>query len=218
MRIVCRAFAFLMVMLACTQLAAQEVRVFVVERFQDLNLTDEQEAKIASIQEQDRPKIQAAAKELAAFVKEEVDKVLGVLTPAQREKLAAMRDERKEVRAEGLSERIARLQELDLSDSEIAQIEAIRREARPLIAKALEGLRGILTEDQRKTRDDALQSGKKHREVLTSMNLTEAQKQKVMAVCQECCAAVKEELDKIKDTLTAQQQAKLAELRDERRE
>src|SRR5262245_20152187 len=187
MRMVCRALAFLTVMLACTQLAAQEVRVLVVERFQDLNLTDEQEAKIANIQEQDRPKIQAAAKELSAFVKEEVDKVMGVLTPAQKEKLAELRVDRKEVRAEDLSERIARLQDLDLSESEIAQIEAIRRDARPIIAKALEGLRGILTDDQRTAREQALQSGKKHREVLASLNLTEAQKQKVLAVCQECC-------------------------------
>jgi Spy/CpxP family protein refolding chaperone len=215
---VCRALGFLTVMLACTQLAAQEVRVLLVERFQDLNLTDEQEAKISSIQEKDRPKIQAAGRELAAFVKEEVDKVMGVLTPAQKEKLAALRDDRKELRAEDLSERIARLQELDLSDAEIAQIEAIRREARPLIAKAMEGLRGTLTEDQRKAREQALQSGQKHREALAALNLTDAQKQKVLAVCHECCAAVKDELEKIGETLTAQQKVKLAELREERRD
>ena len=218
MRMVCRALAFLTVILACTQLAAQEVRVFLVERFQDLNLTDEQEAKIASIQEQDRPKIQAAAQQLSASVKEEGDKVMALLTPAQKQKLAALREERKELRAEDLSERIARLQDLDLSDTEIAQIEAIRRECRPLIAKALEGLRGTLTEEQRAARAQALQSGKKHREVLAALNLTDEQKQKVLAVCQECCAAVKEELEKIGDTLTAQQKTKLAELREERRE
>jgi Spy/CpxP family protein refolding chaperone len=218
MRSVCHAFVLLTVMLACAQLAAQEVRVLLVERFQDLNLTDEQETKITSIQEENRPKIQAAARELAALVKEEVEKVTAVLSPAQKEKLAALRDERKELRAEGLSERIAHLAELDLSDTEIAQIEAIRRETRPDIAKAMEGLRGLLTDEQRRTREDALKSGKKHREVLAYLNLSEAQKQKLMEICQQCCAAVKQEMEKFGNVLTTQQQAKLAELKEERKE
>jgi len=218
MRMVYRALAFSTVMLVYTQLAAQEVRVLVVERFQDLNLTDEQEAKIASIQNEGRPKIQAAAQELAATVKEETDKVMAVLTPAQKEKASALRDERKELRAEGLSEKIARLQELDLSDAEITQIEAIRKETRPLFVKAMEGLRGTLTEDQRRTREQALQSGQKHREVLASLNLSEAQKEKVLGACRDCCAAVKEELEKFRDLLSTQQQAKVAELKDERKE
>jgi Spy/CpxP family protein refolding chaperone len=218
MRMMCRALAFLTLVLVYNQLAAQEVRVVVVERFQDLNLTDEQEAKIASIQNESRPKIQAATQQLRTSAKDEVDKIMAVLTPSQKEKLAALRDERKELRAEDLSERIAHLQELDLSDSEIAQIEAIRRQIRPAVAKAMEGLRGILTEEQRRTREQALLSGKKHREVLASLNLTDAQKQKVLDICQDCCAAVKEELEQIRDVLTKEQQAKLADLRDERKE
>jgi Spy/CpxP family protein refolding chaperone len=82
----------------------------------------------------------------------------------------------------------------------------------------MEGLRGILTEDQRRAREQALLSGKKHVEALASLNLTDAQKQKVLDVCQECCAAVREELEKIRDVLTTQQQSKLAELKDERKE
>jgi len=218
MRMVYRALAFSTAMLVYTQLAAQEARVLLVERFQELNLPDEQEAKITSIQNECRPKIQAAAQELAATTREEVDKVMAVLTPAQKEKASALRDERKEVRAEGLSEKIARLQELDLSDGEIAQIEAIRKETRPLFVKAMEGLRGTLTEDQRRTREQALQSGQKHREVLASLNLTDAQKEKVLGACRDCCAAVKEELEKFRDLLSTQQQAKVAELKDERKE
>jgi Spy/CpxP family protein refolding chaperone len=215
---VCRALAFATVVLVCSQLAAQELRAIVVERFQDLNLTDEQEAKIASIQNECRPKVQAAALELKSSVKEEVDKIMAVLTPAQKEKVAALREERKELRAEDLCERIAHLQELDLSDSEITQIEAIRRQIRPAVAKAMEGLRGILTDDQRRTREQALQSGKKHAEVVAALNLTDAQKQKVLDVCQDFCTAAKEELEKIRDVLTAEQQAKLADFRDERKE
>src|SRR5215472_15455590 len=49
------------------------------ERIQDLNLTDEQETKIADIRKEFRPKVQEAAKDLAAVAKEEVDKARGVL-------------------------------------------------------------------------------------------------------------------------------------------
>ena len=218
MRTVWPILTLLVAMLAYTQLAAQEVRVQLVERFQDLNLTDDQEAKIAEIQNAARPKVQAAAKELAAMVKDEVDKAMAILTPEQKQKLAGLRDERREFRAEGLAERIARLQELDLSDAEIVQVEAIRKDCRPEIAKAMEGLRGLLTEQQRRSREEALASGKKHREVLASLNLTAEQKEKVQSVCSECCAAVKTELEKIRDVFTTQQQQKLSELRDERKE
>jgi Spy/CpxP family protein refolding chaperone len=218
MRVMYRALAFLTLMLACTLLVAQEVRAVLVERFQELDLTDEQEAKIATIQKEGRPKIESAAKDLAAIVKEEVDKVSAVLTPAQKEKLAALREERLELRAEGLAERVARVQELDLSDAEFAQIQAVRREFRPQIAKAMEGLRGILTEEQRKARQEGLQAGKKHREVLASLGFTDAQKEKVLEACRECRAAIKGELDKIAEVLTAQQEEKLADLKDERRD
>ena len=218
MRIASHALAFLTVMLVSAQLAAQEVRARLVERFEELNLTDEQEAKIVSIQKEGRPKVEAASQELTAILKEEMEKVAAVLTPVQKEKLAAMREERKELRAEGLCEKIAHLGELDLSEAEIAQFEAVRKECRPQTAKALEGLRGLLTDEQRKAREQALESGKKHKEVLASLGLTDEQKEKVSAACKECCAAIKEELGKLSETLTAQQKEKLAEFKDERKD
>jgi Spy/CpxP family protein refolding chaperone len=218
MRIVRPVLALLVAMWATVPLAAQEVRAILVERIQELNLTDEQEAKIAEIQKAARPKVEAAAKELAAVAKEEVDKAMVVLTPQQKEKLAASKEDRKELRAEGVSERLARLEELDLSDAQIAQLEAVRKECRPELAKAIEGLRGLLTPEQRKAREEALASGKKHREVLASLNLTPEQKEKVGAACKECCSAIKGELEKIKEALTAQEKEKLADLRDERKE
>ena len=51
------------------------------ERLQDLNLTDAQEAKIAEIRKEYQPKVQEAAKELAAIVKEEVGKARGTGVP-----------------------------------------------------------------------------------------------------------------------------------------
>jgi Spy/CpxP family protein refolding chaperone len=214
----CHALAFLTVMLVSAQLAAQELRVRVVEKFEELNLTDEQEAKIENIQKEGRPKIEAAAKELTAIAKEELEKIGAVLTPEQKEKLAAVREDRKELRAEGLGERLARVGELDLSDAQIAQIEAVRKACRPQLAKALEGLRGVLTAEQLKARDQALASGKTHREVVASLGLTEAQKEKVAEACRECRAAIKDELGKISAMLTEQQKEQLAELKEERRE
>jgi Spy/CpxP family protein refolding chaperone len=218
MRTVSPVLTLLVSLWGVVPLAAQEVRVALVERIQDLNLTDEQEAKIAEIQKAGRPKVEAAAKALAAAAKEETDKAMAVLTPEQKEKAAALKEDRKELRAEGVSERLARLQELDLSDAQIAQIQEIRKECRPEVAKALEGLRGTLTPEQRTAREEALASGKKHREVLAALNLTPEQKEKVAAACKECCSAIKGELEKIQEALTAQGKEKLADLKDERKE
>jgi len=218
MKVVSPVLTLLVAMWASATIAAQEVRAVLVERIQELNLSDEQEAKIAEIQKAGRPKVEAAAKELAAVAKEEADKALAVLTPEQKEKVAAMKEDRKELRAEGVGERLAHLQELDLSDAQIAQIQAIRKECRPEVVKALEGLKGTLTPEQRKAREEALASGKKHREVLAALNLTPEQKEKVGAACKECCTAIKGELEKISGALTAQEKEKLSDLRDERKE
>jgi Spy/CpxP family protein refolding chaperone len=188
------------------------------ERIQDLNLTDEQEAKIADIQKESQPKVQEAAKELAEIVKQEEDKVRAVLTPEQTEKLKTLKEERKERRHDGLAGRIAHLKDLDLTDAEMSQIDDIQKESRPKIVKALEGLKGILSDEQKKAREEGLQAGKKRREILGSLNLTPEQKEKEAAVGKNVATNVKEEMDKIKNVLTEEQQAKLPELKDERQD
>jgi len=188
------------------------------ERVQALHLTDEQEAKIADIRKEYRPRVQAAAKELAALVKEEVGKVRAVLTPEQKAKLAAMKEERRERRVEGLAQRIANLEELDLTDAEMARIAAIRNEFRPRIVKALEGLKGTLTAEQRKAREEGLEAGKSRREVIASLKLTNEQKEKVEAVGRAVAALVREELERVRDVLTEGQREKLREIREERLE
>jgi Spy/CpxP family protein refolding chaperone len=218
MRILCAALALVATLSVCAKLDAQVVRERPAERLQDLNLTDDQETRIADIRKEYRPKIQEASQELAAIVRDEVEKIRAAFTPAQKEKLQALREERQERRAEGLAQQLAHVEELDLTDGEMTQIEDIRKEYRPKIEKAMEGMRGILTDDQRKARETALRAGKTRREVLESLNLTGAQKEKVEAVCKEVGSLVREEMEKIRDVLTAEQQAKLAELRDERRE
>jgi Spy/CpxP family protein refolding chaperone len=188
------------------------------ERVQDLNLTDEQEAKIAEIRKECRPEVQKAAKELDGLIKDEVGKVRAVLTAEQKTKLKAAKEERRERRWEGLAERLAHLRELELTEAEVAQIAGIRKEFRPKIAKALEGLHGTLTAEQRRVREEGLKAGKKRREILASLKLTAEQKEKVEAVGKEVRALVHEELGKIRDVLTESQKEKLAEFKVERRD
>jgi Spy/CpxP family protein refolding chaperone len=195
---------------------AQREREALGERLQDLSLTDEQEAKIADIRKECRPEVEKAAKELAAVVQEEVDKIRKILTPEQQQKLRAFAEERREHRLEGLCERVAHLRELDLTDGEVAKIEEIRKEFRPRIEKAMEGLRGTLSAEQKQAREEALKAGKRRREVLAAMKLTDEQKQKAEAVGKEVGALVREELGQVRDVLTAEQKEKLAELKDER--
>jgi uncharacterized protein (TIGR03000 family) len=187
------------------------------EGMQDLHLTDAQEAKIADIRNESRPKIHEAGKQLAAILKEEQEKVRDVLSPEQMTKLATMKEERRE-RLEGLAERIAHLKDLDLTEAELAKIQAIRNEYRPKITRAMEGLNDILTPAQKKAREEALKAGKNRRAVLASLNLTADQREKVEAVCKDVAAIVREELEQIKYVLTEEQQAKLPDLRDERKE
>jgi Spy/CpxP family protein refolding chaperone len=192
--------------------------VGLAERIQDLNLTDEQEAKIGEIRKEYRPKVQEAAKDLAGMVKEEVEKVRAVLTPEQKTKLEAAKEERQERGHEGLAARIAHLRELDLTDAEKAKIADIRKEYRPRIEKALRELQGLLTDEQRKAREEGLKAGKKRREILESLNLTGEQREKVQNVGKEVAMLVREEMEKIRDVLSAEQKEKLQELKDERQE
>jgi Spy/CpxP family protein refolding chaperone len=187
-------------------------------RLQDLNLTDEQETKIADIRTEYRTKVHEAAKELAAVVKEEVDKVRDVLTEEQKAKLKKAKEERRAHRGEGLAERIAHLKELHLTDAEQAKIADIRKEYRPKIKKALMELQGLLTDDQKEAREKALKAGKKRREVLKALKLTDDQKEKVQAVGKTVAMIVREEMEKIRDVLSEEQKAKLQDLKNERKE
>jgi Spy/CpxP family protein refolding chaperone len=188
------------------------------ERVQDLSLTDEQEARIADIRKECRPEVQKAAKELATVAREELDKIRKVLTPEQQQKLRAFAEERREQRFEGLCERVAHLRELDLTEGEIAKIAEIRKELRPRIEKAMEGLHGTLSAEQKQARQEALKAGKRRSEVLAAMKLTDEQKQKAQAVGKEVAALVREELGQVRDVLTAEQKEKLAELKDEHKD
>jgi Spy/CpxP family protein refolding chaperone len=198
--------------------AGKVVAVVLVEKVQDLDVTDKQEAKIAEIRKEYQPKVSAARKELVGLVKAEVEKVRGVLTADQKKKLAGLKEERKEHREECFAHRVARLKELDLTDAEMTKIGEIRKEYRPKIRKALAGLKGILSDEQMQARAEALKAGKRRAEVLASLKLSADQKEKVKAVGKEVRALVREEMEQVRDLLTEGQKEKLAEFKAERRE
>jgi Spy/CpxP family protein refolding chaperone len=187
-------------------------------RIQDLHLTDAQEAKIAEIRKEYKPKVEEAAKDLQAIVKEETDKVEGILTAEQKTKLKESKEELKEMRAESLAEEIAHFKEVDLTENEIAQIAEIRKQYRPKVDATLDELEGLLTDDQKKVRQEALQAGKPRREVLDALKLSDEQKEKVHGVCKKIGSFLHEESQKIHAVFTGTQNEKLAELKDERKE
>jgi Spy/CpxP family protein refolding chaperone len=220
-------------LLACPKLFAQGGRERLAERMQDLGLSAQQETKIADIRKEFQPKVKADEDALSKVVQAEVEQARAVLTPDQRTRLAAMRDERREGRQERreerresradrregrLSERLARLQQLDLTDAETAKIKTIRDEYTPKVAKAMETLKGTLTPDQLRAREEALREGKKRTEVIAALHLSGDQKEKVEAVGNELRTLVREELEKIRDVLTEGQQEKLQEFKDERKD
>jgi Spy/CpxP family protein refolding chaperone len=218
MRNLLTVLAVAVVMGVPATLFAQERDEALVVRIQDIQLTDAQEARIAEIRKECRPEVEKAAKELAGVVREELTKIRAVLTAEQKEKLAALKKERKERRQECLAHRLAHCKHLDLTGAERAKIAEIRKEFRPKITKAMEGLKGLLTEEQRQARADALKAGKKRREVLAALKLTDDQKGKVETVGKEVGALVREELKQVRDVLTEGQKEKLQELREETRE
>jgi Spy/CpxP family protein refolding chaperone len=210
-------------LLAALPVAAQEnagpkVGVVVMERIQDLDLTEGQEAKIEAIRKEFRPKVKASGEALVALVKDEVGKVRAVLTPEQKTTLEGLKEERQHHRAESLAERVAHLEALDLTEAELARIVEIRKEYRPKMREALEGLLGLLSEEQKQARQVALKAGKPRREVVASLKLTDAQKAKVEAVGKELGMLFREEASKIREVLTEAQKEKLQDVKEERRE
>ena len=194
-----------------------QVKVLVVS-IQDIDLSDEQEAEIAAIRKEYRPKIEASAKELKSLVKEEVEGIRNVFTPEQRPKIQAIIEERKDFREESLAHKIAGLKELDLTETELAKIAEIRKEYRPKIDEAAKQLERLLTDTQKEARKEAIKDDKPRREVLKVLNLTSAQTSELENNAKELKDLVGSEMSKLRGVLTAGQKETLQDLRAERRE
>ena len=188
------------------------------ERLRDIGLSEAQEATIAGVRDEYAPKVEEAVTALKSVADEEVDKLRAVLTPEQLLKIEKNKEERQTLRVEGLAERIAHLRDLDLTEDEKTKIGEIRKEYRPKILQALEGLRGTLTPEQAKVREDALKAGKSRREVIASLQLKDDQRAKVESVGKEVRTLVQEELAKIRDVLNPEQQEKIGAMKEDLRE
>ena len=218
MRILSAVLSLMVAMALCTTAHAQGEREALVVTIQDIDLTDAQETKIAEIRKEFRPRVEKAVKEFTTLVRDELEKMQATLTPEQKEKLRAIKDERRERRFESLCERIAHLKDLDLTEAEMAKIQDIRKECRPKVVNALKGLEGLLTPAQKQARQQALKAGKPRREVLQALQLTDEQKQKVAAVAKELGTVIRDEMAKIRDVLTEAQKEQLPVLKEERRD
>src|SRR5262249_60741718 len=73
-------------------------------------------------------------------------------------------------------------------------------------------------DEKKKALDEELATGKKRSEVIESLKLTDAQKEKLEAAGKEAVGLLREEMDKIRAVLTEGQQEKLQEIKDERPE
>jgi Spy/CpxP family protein refolding chaperone len=187
-----------------------------VVTIQDIELTDEQEAKIAAIRKEYASKIKDDAKELKTLANEQLEKIRDVFTPEQRAKIQSIIAERREFKEESLAHAIANLKELDLTEAELAKIREIRREYRPKMDEAIRQLENVLTDDQEKAREEALKAGKTRREVLQAINLTAAQRAELENTATQLKNLVGNEVEKIRGVLTASQKETLQELREER--
>jgi Spy/CpxP family protein refolding chaperone len=104
--------------------------------FGSLNLTDEQKQKIES-----------AGKEARSLVHEELEKMKGVLTEGQQEKLQEFNEERKERVRDRKAHAISSAQELNLTPEQKTKIGEIRKEFRPKVQEAGNKLRSAIREE-----------------------------------------------------------------------
>ncbi len=105
-----------------------------IEFAKELNLTDEQKAKVKTINEEFRTKAKALKDndkltmgeyktQMAALQKERKEKLEAVLTPEQKQKAKELRQKNKEKKEANSDARIKKMQEnLNLSDAQVSKI------------------------------------------------------------------------------------------------
>jgi Spy/CpxP family protein refolding chaperone len=195
--------------------ARPRIRVITIK---DVELTDEQEARIAAIRKEYGTKIKDEAEELKKLATEELDKIRNTFTPEQRTKVREFIAEQKEFKVESLAHTLANLEKLDLTQAELEKIAEIRKEYRPKIEERLKQLDGLLSDDQKKAREEALKANKPRREILQALNLSSEQRAELETISKDFKDLVGNEVAKIRDVLTEAQKETLQDLRNERRE
>jgi hypothetical protein len=79
-------------------------------------------------------------------------------------------------------------------------------------------LDGLLTDAQKRNREEAIKAGKRRKELLAALDLTGAQVEKVQTVAKDVAALVREETEKIHEVLSDEQKQTLAEIKEERQD
>jgi Spy/CpxP family protein refolding chaperone len=195
--------------------AKPRIRVITIK---DIELTDEQEARIAAIRKEYGTKIKDEAEQLKKLATEELDKIRNTFTPEQRTKVREFIAEQKEFKVESLAHALANLEALDLTQAELQKIAEIRKDFRPKMEERLKQSDSLLTDEQKKAREEAIKANKPRREVLQALNLSSEQRAELENISKDFKDLVGNEVAKIRDVLTDAQKETLQDLRAERRE
>jgi Spy/CpxP family protein refolding chaperone len=97
--------------------------------------------------EEQKEKVQAVGKEVAAVVREEMEKIRDVLSAEQKEKLQDLKEETRERARDRVAHRVANLKDLDLTEEQKTKIADIRKEYRPKVHEAGNKLRATIREE-----------------------------------------------------------------------
>ena len=117
----------------------------------------------------------------------------------------------------GRMDPFALLSRLNLSEEQKQKIENLRKEYEPKLAELRAKLEGILTEEQKKAREEAIkkakESGKKGRELFEAIRnafqLTEEQQKQMQEVRTQMTQLMQEIRGKVEEILTEEQKAQL---------
>ena len=125
-----------------------------------------------------------------------------------------------------MSEPWRMLKGLNLTDDQKAKLEGLKKEYGPKLKDDRQSMESILTEDQKKVRDEVLKAakaagkkpGESWKEVKEAVKLTDEQKAKLAETRKSMKALHKEIREKIEALLTPEQKEMLKKSREERKE
>jgi Spy/CpxP family protein refolding chaperone len=92
-------------------------------------------------------KVQAVAKDVAALVREETEKIHEVLSDEQKQTLAEIKEERQDRVRDRTAQRIANARELNLTEDQKSKLSEIRKEYRPKVQEAGNKLRTAIKDE-----------------------------------------------------------------------
>lgn len=92
-------------------------------------------------------KVEVVGSEVRTLIREEIEKMRGVLTVEQQEKIAVLKEERRERVRDRVVLAMLHFNDLNLTEAQKDQIETIRTEYRPRVEQAGDYLRAVVREE-----------------------------------------------------------------------